>query len=198
MITYDEARYRTYIFYGANREQLLSSLEELVLWLATALGGLRLIQRGILKHEGLNITQIRKRALKEGSLLKVFSNHLDLSEELGIFVFDDGFNMSNPPGLLINAHACTNSSIGGISVGGGEVQCFVLIAIQERFITDIDHDVDERIRSFANGLSPLVSREWKNTPYVYDGNAGLEWAYNNLTAELIDGDLGTLRTEPVR
>lgn len=191
-----ESRYLTWVFYGRTKTDLLDALEELAGWLMEKCDLSRLYHRGVLKSAGLSMKSVRQRRFSRGSLKSCFGG-LNY-EELGIYVYDEGFNKETAPEVLINLHLSNTSRIAGIPVGDGHVESFGMIAVAERFGEALASELAARVRTFTSCAEPIASREWKHVPYVYDGKGGLEWAYNNLTSELNQGDLETLRSQPVR
>lgn len=192
--SYADSRYLTWIFYGRTKTDLLDALEELALWLVEKSELSDLYHRGVLKSAGLSMKSVRQRRLNRGSLKRCFEG-LEY-EELGIYVYDEGFSKKSAPEILINLHLSNTSRIGGIPVGGGHVGAFGMIAVSEPLGEALASDLAARVQTFISRAEPLALREWKHVPYVYDGKGGLEWAYNNLTSELDQGDLKTLRIQP--
>lgn len=194
--SYADSRYSTWVFYGRTNTDLLDALEEIAIWLMEKSHLSLLNQKGLLKSSRLSIKAVRQRRLRRGSLKSSFGD-LDY-EELGIYIFDKGYTKTTAPDVLINLHLSNTSRIGGIPVGDGHVESFGMIAVSEQLAEPLAPDLAAKINNLITRAEPLAVREWKHVPYVYDGKGGLEWAYRNLTGELNQGDLNTLRRQPVR
>lgn len=148
-----------------------------------------LTQKGLVYTDSGAIKNLRARAFSSSNLVEYMRSSVAVQE--GVYVYDS-LSASRGPRLLGNAHWFLRGRIGNIPLSGFESMMghFVMLAVdQELLASGGDTRFDEaalllhhRIGGVAGGL--LLDRE-----YVWNGRAGLEWAYREIPQSVPAGDL---------